>query len=173
MCSLYSGFVSCAHDIFHSKRKPWVAHCTQFSCSFSLLSSVTLPTSVFHFESFRSVLSEEVPLFGSSAVSSWLNSSYAQLAKKKKIHGSSVVFFWVHPIRRHMLSICQIPGDANFHHLGKEVSARFLHCFFFVINEHFMEIYFKTVQIACYSLNFYLPVLPSIDNSCLKQWLFW
>lgn len=31
-------------------------------------------------------------------------------------------------IRRHVMSICPIPGDVNFDHLLKMVSVRFLHC---------------------------------------------
>lgn len=53
--------------------------------------------------------------------------------------------------------------------LGEGGSARSPHCLG-TINEYLMEMYFETVKVTCYSLNFRILVLASIDDSYLRQW---
>ena len=127
MYRLNSDFANCLNDVFHRKRKLWIVHCIQLSCSLNLLSPGTLPQShfAFDFEAHGSVILEEVLSFGLSAVSSWLNSSYAYFA------GNPLKWCYFCVSYQEACAVnCLIIGDTNFHHFVKVVSARFLPLFF-------------------------------------------
>lgn len=77
------------------------------------------------------------------------------------IHRSDVVFLSVHLIRRHMLVIPTfitwlrwlLPGLPTALLPLMSISWRFT----------------ETVKITCYSLNFHILILASVDDSCLRQ----
>ena len=91
-------------------------------------------------------------------------------------HRHDAVPFSVHPIRRNM-KLCLITGDADLNHLVKGASPKFLHCEVtfspLFISNYLVGRYFETMQIHSFSSGSYLPVVESIDGSCLQWLLLW
>lgn len=78
--------------------------------------------------------------------------------------------FSVHPVRRHITSICPITGDVNT--LVKVVSVTLHHCKLIIspleINKYLMQRYFATI--SCFSSHFCILLLICIRDSRVFLW---
>lgn len=122
MYRLNSDFASCLNDVFHRKRKLWIVHCIQLSCSLNLLSPGTLPQShfAFDFEAHGSVIFGRSPFV-------WFVCCFFMIKFKLCIFcwKSTEVMLFCASYQEARAVNCLIIGDTNFHHLVKVVSARF------------------------------------------------